>query len=176
MYYHRNTSNTAKFGFYISVITTILTVITFGIAISTPPLSGPLCKAGCFQYPYNDIMSRFPRDYYWMFSGIILTFSYLIMMITVHHSSSDDKKLFNLTGVSFFCLVPVFSNSNRLEKCIRWTFIISFIMMIVSLISVLLIYGVRSEYRIEVIIKSITWIELIITGVLLLIYFNQKSK
>ena len=92
---------TAKIGYYVSVFTTILTVITFGIAVCTPPLSGPFCTADCFQYPYYDIISRFPRDYYWMYPAIILSFSYLIMMICIHHFAPDEKKLFTQIGLSF---------------------------------------------------------------------------
>jgi len=221
----------AKFGFYISVITAILTFITFSIAICTPPLSGPFCTADCFQYPYHDILNRFPRDYYWMFPAITLTFSYLIMMICIHHFTSNEKKIYSLIGisfaimstlilsvdyfvqvsfiqpsllagetegiavlsqynphgvfiileelgfitmnVSFFCLVPVLSNSDKLEKKIRWTFIISFLLMLLSLIIVLVVHGIRREYRFEIIIISITWIELIITSVCFSIYFNK---
>ena len=226
-----NNRNTARFGYYVSIITTILAVTTFGIAICTPPLSGPFCIDGCFQYPYNDIISRFPRDYYWMFFAIILSFSYLIMMLCVHHFTSNEKKLFSLIGVSFaiistlilsldyfvqvsfiqpsllagetqgiavlsqynphgvfiileemgfttmnisfLCMVPALSNSNRLEKKLRWTFIISFILMLVSLVTVLIVNGINREYRFEVIIISITWIELIVTGVLFSNYFKK---
>ena len=221
----------AKFGFYISVITTILTFITFSIAICTPPLSGPFCTEDCFQYPYHDILDRFPRDYYWMFPAITLSFSYLIMMICIHHFTSNEKKIYSLIGISFaiistlilsldyfvqvsfiqpsllagetegiaalsqynphgvfiileemgfitmnisfFCLVPVLSNSDKLEKKIRWTFIISFLLMLLSLVIVLVVHGIRREYRFEIIIISITWIELIITGVFFSIYFNK---
>jgi len=80
-------------------------------------------------------------------------------------------------NISFFCLVPVFSNSNRLEKKIRWTFIISFVLMLISLVTVLIVHGIRREYRFELIIISITWIELIITGVFFSIYFKKlKDK
>ena len=46
-----------KVGFYSAVFTTILTVITFRIAFMTFPLSGTLCTAGCFSYPFRDIAS-----------------------------------------------------------------------------------------------------------------------
>ena len=96
-----NNKITAKFGLYISVITTILTVITFGIAICTPPLSGPFCTEGCFQYPYHEILSRFPRDYYWMFPAIFVSFSYLIMMNSIYHyyTSGKENIQFNRTGI-----------------------------------------------------------------------------
>ena len=40
----------AKLGFWSAVLTTILTVLTFGIAYFTPPLSGPFCTSSCFEY------------------------------------------------------------------------------------------------------------------------------
>jgi hypothetical protein len=223
-----------KFGFYVSALASALTLITFGIAIGTPPLSGPFCQGDCFQYPYTDIISRFPRDYYWMFPAILVSFSYLIMMISIHHFTPPERKLFSLSGlgfalistiiltldyfvqvsfiqpsllagetegiamlsqfnphgifiileemgfitmnISFFCLVPVFSNSNRLEKSVRLTFIISFILMLLSFVAITASYGMKREYRFEVIIISITWIELIITGILFSLYFNRLTK
>jgi hypothetical protein len=219
------------FGFYVSALTSALTLITFCIAICTPPLSGPFCQGDCFQYPYTDIISRFPRDYYWMFPAIFVSFSYLIMMNSIHHSSPPEKKLFSLTALAFsvlstliltldyfvqvsfiqpsllagetegiamlsqfnphgifiileemgfitmnislFCLVPVFSESNKLEKSIRLTFIISFILMLLSFLAITVSFGMNREYRFEVVIISITWIELIITGILISILFKR---
>ena len=57
----------AKVGFYSAILTALLTVFSFVTAYLTPPLSGPFCAGGCFTYPYSDIASRFPRDYYWMY-------------------------------------------------------------------------------------------------------------
>lgn len=93
--------NTSRFGFYISIITTIITVATFVIAISTPPLSGPFCKGSCFEYPYADIASRFPRDYYWMYPAIVLSFSYLLMMACIYQITPGTKKVFATIGVLF---------------------------------------------------------------------------
>lgn len=229
-----NNLNATKFGFYISIITTIITVITFGIAICTPPLSGPFCPEGCFPYPYTDIAGRFPRDYFWMFPAIFLSFCYLLMMITIHHVTSAEKKLYSLMGlafaiisslilsldyfiqisfvqpsllagetdgialfsqynphgifiimeemgfftmiVSFLCLVPALSKSISLEKKIRWTFIIGFLLMVTSLTSVLMVHGIHREYRFEIIVISITWIEVIIAGILFSIHFKRLGN
>lgn len=226
----RNNSGTAKFGYYISIITAVLTVITFGIAVCTPPLSGPFCKADCFQYPYGDIIDRFPRDYYWMFPAILLTFSYMVMMVAIHHAVREEKKIYSLAGmafaiistlilsldyfvqvsfiqpsllagetegiamlsqynphgifiimeemgfitmnISFFCLVPVFDGLSRNEKSLRWTLITGFLLMLISFISIVMIHGPLREYRFEIIIISITWIELIIVSILFTKYFK----
>ncbi len=226
--------NSARFSFYAALSTTALTIITFGIAVCTPPLSGPFCTAGCFQYPYSDIISRFPRDYYWMYPAILLSFSYLVMMLCIHHFSRDEKKLFSSISVafalistliltldyfvqvsfiqpslmagetegiaflsqynphgifiimeelgfitmnfSFFALIPVFSTSDKIERGLRFTFITGFILMLLSLILVVLIHGINREYRFEVIIISINWLEMIISGVLLVMYFRKLNR
>lgn len=221
----------ARFGYYTSIITTLLTVITFGIAINTPPLSGPFCTGSCFEYPYTDIAGRFPRDYYWMYPAILLSFSYLMMMISVHHVASNEKKLYSMIGVafglmsafvlsvdyfiqlsviqpsllagetegialltqfnphgifivleelgflfmsiSFVFLIPVFYKTNALEKAIKSISIISFLFVLASFASIAMIYGINREYRFEVAVITITWIELIVIGILFSRYFKR---
>jgi len=229
----KNRSGLAQFVYYISLFTAVITIITFGIAICTPPLSGPFCKSGCFEYPYHEIINRFPRDYFWMFPAIILSFSYMLMMISVHKSATPEKNVFSLAGVafavistlilsvdyfvqvsfiqpsllagetegiamisqfnphglfiileeigfitmniSFIFLVPALTSSTRIEKSLRLTFIIGFILMLLSFAAVVLIHGIKREYRFEVIIISITWIELIIVSILFSKYFKKIS-
>ncbi len=228
-----NLSN-AKFGWYISIITTLLTVITFGIAISTPPLSGPFCAGSCFEYPFTDITSRFPRDYYWMYFAMVLMLLYLAMIITVHQTVANEKKHFSLIGVafaimatlvlfsdyfiqvsviqpsllagetdgisilsqfnphgifivleeigflfmviSFLCLMPTFTDNNANQKAIKWTSIISLTLTIVSFLLISIIHGINREYRFEVAVISITWIELITISFLYARYFKNKLK
>lgn len=86
-------------GYWASLLTTLLTVFTFGVAIFTLPLSGPMCAANCYSYPYTDVASRFPRDYYFMFPAMILHFVVLVLMAAVHYYSSDDKKIFSHIGL-----------------------------------------------------------------------------
>jgi hypothetical protein len=226
--------NISKFGYKVSLITAILTIVTFAIAVMTPPLSGPFCKADCFQYPFTDIASRFPRDYYWMYFAMILMIVYLIMMITIHQTVANEKKHFSLISVSFaiittmilfidyfiqvsviqpsilagetdgisilsqfnlhgifivleeigflfiilslFALVPVFSDKNSNQKAIKWTSIIGFALTIISFILISLMYGIKREYRFEVAVISITWLELIVLGFLFARYFKNKTK
>ena len=229
----RNVS-TSRFGYYVSVITAILTVVSFGIAVCTPPLSGPFCTGDCFRYPYHDIISRFPRDYYWMYPAILLSFSYLVMMIAVHRSMPSERNLFSAIasgfaimsslilssdyfiqvsfiqpsllagetdgvammsqfnphgifiileemgfvtmGISFLFLVPAFSGAGRLEKSLRLTFIISFCLTVASFIAISAVHGIMREYRFEVAVISITWIELIIVSILFSRYFRRLEN
>ncbi len=95
------TTTTSKVGFYAAILTTLLTVVTFVIAFNTPPLSGPGCTAGCFSYPYSDIASRFPRDYYWMYPAILLSLVYYVLMVSIHYFAPAERRVFSQIGMSF---------------------------------------------------------------------------
>ena len=88
-------------GFYASIVTAILAVVTFGIAIATPLLSGPYCTSGCFGYPFAEAISRFPRDYYWMYPAILLALAYYVLMVCIHHFSPQETKIYSHIGISF---------------------------------------------------------------------------
>lgn len=91
----------AKVGFYSAILTVLLTLFTFVIAFLTPPLSGPFCTGGCFTYPYSDVASRFPRDYFWMYPAMILNIVYYVLMVAIHYMSPIEKKIFSHIGLSF---------------------------------------------------------------------------
>lgn len=223
-----------RFGFNTAVITTILAIITFGIAISTPPLSGPLCTVEGFTYPYLDITSRFPRDYFWMYPAIILSFTTLLMIIAVHQVTPVEKRHFSqisvltatmsalvliityftqvsiiqpsllagesdgisilsqynphglfivmeeigfsLLVISLLFLTPVFNSPAKRERLIRWTFILGFLFSVIAFASITTIFGINREYRFEIAIITIAWIELIISGIGLAIFFRKISK
>lgn len=98
------TDHDAKFGFYTSILTAFITVITFAVAVMTPPLSGPFCPADCFEYPYSDIASRYPRDYYWMFPTMIISILFVIQTICVHSLADPRKKIFGQAGIALSVL------------------------------------------------------------------------
>jgi hypothetical protein len=95
------TKSIAKVGFYSAILTALLTVFSFVIADLTPPLSGPFCASGCFTYPYSDIASRFPRDYYWVYPAMVLNVVYYILMVAIHYFAPLEKKIFSHIGMSF---------------------------------------------------------------------------
>jgi len=85
-------------GYYVSLVTAIITICTFAVALMTPPLSGPGCTGDCFEYPYSDIISRFPRDYYWMYPTMAISILFVFLMITVHYFSDSGHKIFSHAG------------------------------------------------------------------------------
>jgi hypothetical protein len=95
------TTNTNQLGLYTALLTTVFTLVTFGIAIVTPPLAGPYCTGACFVYPYTDIVARFPRDYIWMYPAMVLSVLYVVFMVSIHQYAAQDKQRFSQIGLSF---------------------------------------------------------------------------
>lgn len=220
--------NLRRVGFYSAILVSTLTILTFGIAIFTPPFSGPWCVENCFTYPFLDIAERFPRDYYWMYPAILLFLSYMVLMSTIHRYAPEDKKVYSQIGLSFaisaatifvadffvqlsvvqpslingefdgislltqfnshgvfitleevgyilmslsfLFMAPVFT------KWIRWIFVSAFVLTIAALIFVSAKYGLNREYIFEVAAISINWLALIISGVLLSLFFKGSKK
>ena len=90
-----------KFGFYSSLSLTILTIVTFGFAMIAIPPAGPYCPSNCMNYPYADILSYYPRDYYWMYLSIFQLFAYVIFIVSNHFIAPLEKKLFSFISIVF---------------------------------------------------------------------------
>lgn len=69
-----NQRSVLRFGFFTSLILITLTLITFGLAMIAIPPAGPYCPGDCMNYPYSDLLTYYPRDYYWMYLAV---FNYL---------------------------------------------------------------------------------------------------
>ncbi len=87
-----------------SIVLSVLTVLTFAIAICTPPISGPFATGTITTYPYTDIISRFPRDYFWMYPAMALVLVFIIYGVCVHRYACSEKKLYSHIGVMFAVL------------------------------------------------------------------------
>jgi hypothetical membrane protein len=96
--------NAAKFGFYSSIVLVVLTLITFGFALSAVPISGVLCPENCITYPYLDTLSQFPKDYVWMFFAFFQLLAYLIFAVSIDCYSSADRKVTSRVGLTLAIL------------------------------------------------------------------------
>lgn len=89
----------ARSGTFVAVTTAVLTAVTLGIAVATPPLSGPLCTAGCSSYPWADAAARFPRDFVWMFPAIPLMVAVVALFICVDRLTPARFRIFSQLGL-----------------------------------------------------------------------------
>ncbi len=90
-----------RFGYYSSIFTAFITLVTFGVAMTAIPISGAFCPEGCIEYPYLDTFKQFPKDFIWMYFAIILAISYLIFMVAIHYCSDLEKKMYSHIGLLF---------------------------------------------------------------------------
>jgi hypothetical protein len=81
-----------------------------------------------------------------------------------------------MMGLAFFFIAVVFNRRTRLEQAIRLLFLISSILAVGSLIILALVYGSELEYRYEVAAILIDWVALIISGILLSVFFKRAEQ
>ena len=94
-------NNYLKFGYYSSFLLAILTIVTFGFAMTAIPPVGPYCPDNCMKYPFPDILLYYPRDYYWMYLAIFQLFAFVIFIVTNHFIVNDAKKLYTLLSLHY---------------------------------------------------------------------------
>jgi hypothetical protein len=78
--------------------------------------------------------------------------------------------------LSFACFAPVFSGKNKLETAIRRLLLTACTLGVLALLLVTVAFGIRREYFFEVIIISIDFLFLIVLGILLSIWFREKTS
>lgn len=98
---HRGTDSAARLGFALATLVAVLTLATFAMAILTPPLSGPFCATGCLQYPYVEAGARFPRDFLWMYPGVLLMLAFIGLLVCVHRTTPAEQQVYSQLSVVF---------------------------------------------------------------------------
>ena len=96
-----STLNSTRFGYYSAILTTVITIVTFGFAMIAIPISGANCPGDCVEYPYLDTASQFPRDFLWMPLAIVLVLAYVMLMVAIHFYAPGQKRIFSQVGLSF---------------------------------------------------------------------------
>lgn len=225
------TRTASRFGFYAAILTSVITLVTFGFALVAIPISGANCPGDCIAYPYLDTAAQYPRDFLWMPLAMAMLLAYVALMASIHVYAAEPKKIFSLVGLafaliaagvlladyylqfsvipmslmndetegvalliqynphgvflmleelgyllmslSFLFMAPVFGDAGRLPTAIRWVFGGSGIASFASLLAIAFLYGMARLDRFEVIVISISWLTLIVSGILLSIQFRR---
>ena len=95
------TATSNRVGLYSAILTALTTLVTFSLAIIAIPNSGAGCRENCFEYPYVNTLSEFPRDYLWMPPAMLLVVFYVILMVSIHAYAAQHKKIYSQIGLSF---------------------------------------------------------------------------
>ncbi|AJK67758.1 hypothetical protein [Corynebacterium marinum] len=86
-------SATRRFGFIAAVTTTVLTVVTFALALTALPDDEP--------YPFANatIVAQWPGDYLWMVPAMLLMLSFVALVAAVHEHAPPHRRIFSLAGL-----------------------------------------------------------------------------
>ena len=92
-------------GFWAASLTALLAAVSFGLAITTPPRTGPYAAAGsALAYPYAAAARFVPRDFVWMYPALLMMLAFLLLAACVRERAAGDRKLFGTIGL---CLATV---------------------------------------------------------------------
>lgn len=92
---------TTQLGFWMAILTAVMTTVAFGIAVTTLPISGPYCVHDCVTYPYTTVADQVPHDYLWMYPGALVAPLVLVLMGCLHQYAAAEQKLFSQLGLIF---------------------------------------------------------------------------
>lgn len=92
---------TLTLGYFISILVSSLTLLTFGLALLAVPIAGKYCPENCITYPFLDIVDQFPKDYLWMYPATVLALVFVALVAAIHQAAAADKKIFTLIGLCF---------------------------------------------------------------------------
>ena len=91
----------ARFDFRVAALTAVTTAVTFAIAIVTPPKGGPFCVRDCVGYPYTDFAAYIPRDFLWLYPGLLPAPLFVVMLGGIHDRAADHLKPFSRLAIVF---------------------------------------------------------------------------
>lgn len=96
--------NAIRLGFWSALLTAVLAAAFMVMGIATPPRSGPFCGTACVPYPYTDVAAFIPQDYVWLYPGILLAPTFVVLMACIHGRAADGKKVFSRIALAFALL------------------------------------------------------------------------
>ncbi len=79
-------------------------------------------------------------------------------------------------SLAFLCASAVFARTGKLDRAVRWLYILAPVLAIGSFVVLSVMYGLDLDYRFEVLAIAINWITLIISGILLSIWFRRGER
>jgi Na+-driven multidrug efflux pump len=88
----------ARLGFWIAIAVSVLTVVSFGLAMTALPDRVP--------YPFTDpvIAEQWPGDYLWLFPAMVLMLAFVALAAAVHLWAPVSRKVFSLVALCFATL------------------------------------------------------------------------
>jgi hypothetical protein len=92
-------------GVWAASLNALLAAVSFGVAVTTPPRTGPFAAAGStIPYPYAAAARYVPRDFVWMYPALLMMLAFLVLAACVRERAAGERRLFGTIGL---CLAAV---------------------------------------------------------------------
>lgn len=86
-------------GYIAAILTAAFAALSLGVAITTPPRSGPFATSEAqIHYPYSDAVKYVPRDFIWMYLASLMMLAYLVLFVCIQRRSSGVGSVFGTVG------------------------------------------------------------------------------
>ncbi|BAK36083.1 hypothetical protein MLP_30690 [Microlunatus phosphovorus NM-1] len=92
----------ARLSFWVALLTAVSAAIALAVAVTTLPRSGPYCQTGCVvTYPYTDAGAFVPRDYLWLYPGLLVTALAVVLAGCLHDWVPPRRRTLSRVGAMF---------------------------------------------------------------------------
>ena len=101
-----------RIGFWAAILTAALAAVSFGVAVTTPPRTGPFAAPGsAIPFPYSAAAQFVPRDFLWMYPALLMMLAFLVLAVCVREHAVADRKVVGTIGlclaVASFTIIAV---------------------------------------------------------------------
>ncbi len=87
--------------FWSALTTSVLAIVTFATAATTPPRTGPFAAAdAALSYPFAGASQFVPRDFIWMYLALLMTLAFLIMAVCLNECARPAARVWGSVGLS----------------------------------------------------------------------------
>lgn len=95
------TPSFSRAAFWSALVTSASTLIGFGVAVTTPPRSGPFATPGsALAYPYEAAGRFVPRDFVWMYFVLAMLVAYLVFSVCLRERAPHTSRVWATLGLS----------------------------------------------------------------------------
>jgi hypothetical protein len=94
-------SNVGRVGMWSAAATGVLAAVSFGVAATTPPRTGPFAAPGtAIAYPYSTAAQFVPRDFIWMYLALLMMLAFVVLAVCIRERAAHDRRVFGTIGLS----------------------------------------------------------------------------
>jgi hypothetical protein len=90
-----------RVGMWSAAATAVLAAVSFGVAATTPPRTGPFAAPGtAIAYPYSNAAQFVPRDFLWMVPALLMMLAFVVLAICIRERRAAGQRVFGTIGSS----------------------------------------------------------------------------